>query len=411
MKRLLPILLLGILLFVLLPTVPVSAQHGDAPPLPPDAWKGIVIGKVVNQTSGETLAEPVDVMLHAWDPQNQERVMLHGKAGPDGTFRFEGVDFHQSFSYSVMATYLGASYYSQPANIQKDETSLTLDARVYDTTKDLSNIAIDQLYVLFYVKEGELGVTQFYGLSNSGKLTVKDAVTLPRDRTGTLKFHLPEQAANVKFGKDSGGRYVLLPGGFADTAPIPPGEGISQVVVEYNLPYDGKLDYSYFAPVAVKGVNLLVLEGSGLTLQGDGLTPAGERTLNDGAKFDVYKAPSLEPGESLQLTLRGKPGGETAMNSASTQNGGNPGLGIGAGALGLALLSAGIWWWRRRGDEEAEEACEDTVEGLLEEIQSLEQAYERGELPEEEYQEKRAGLRERLKGAASSSMQSPATFE
>ena len=355
MKRFLPILVIWIFSFVLFPAQRVSAQHGDYPPLPADAWKGQVSGKVVNQTSGETVAEPVEVMLHAWDPENQERLMVHGKAEPDGTFQFEDVDFHQSFSYSVMATYLGATYFSQPANVQKGETSLNLDAQVYDTTDDLSRIKIDQLHVFFYLEEGQLGVTQFYALSNSGKLTVKDVVTLPRDRTGTLKFQLPDEAQNVKFGNDSSGsRYVLLPGGFADTAPIPPGEGGSQVVVGYNLPYTGKLEYNYIAPVAVEGVSFLVLESSGLSLEGKGLTPSEERTLQDGSKFNVYKASSLKAGESIQLTLSGQPGGEAGMGTVITQNGGSTGLGIGVGVLGLALVSAGVWWWRRRGDGETE---------------------------------------------------------
>ena len=117
MKRFFPLFVICILFFVLLPVQAVRAQHGDYPPLPPDAWKGQVNGKVINQTSGKTITEPIDVMLHAWDPENQERLMVHGKAGADGAYLFEDVDFHQSFSYSVMATYLGATYYSQPANV------------------------------------------------------------------------------------------------------------------------------------------------------------------------------------------------------------------------------------------------------------------------------------------------------
>jgi hypothetical protein len=161
---------------------------------------------------------------------------------------------------------------------------------------------------------------------------------------------------------------VLLPGGFADTAPIPPGEGGSQVVVGYDLPYTGKLEYNYVAPVAVEGVSFLVLESSGLTLKGKGLTPAGEQSLEDGSKFNVYKASSLKAGESIQFTLSDQPGSETQVGAAILKNNKNQGLAVGAGVLGLALMVAGVWWWRRRGDEETEETCEDTVEGILAEI-------------------------------------------
>ncbi len=405
MKRFLSIFISWIILIVLLPVPQASAQHGDPPPLPADAWKGQVSGKVVNQTTGETVAEPVEMMLHAWDTEDQERLMLHGNAEPDGTFLFEDVDFHQSFSYSVMATYLGATYFSHPANVQKGEMSLTLDTQVYNTTDDLSSITIDQLHVLFYFEEGKFGVTQFYAISNSSLLTVKDAVSLPRDRTGSLKFHLPDEAANVKFGNDSGDRYVLLAGGFADTAPIPPGQGVSQVIVGYNLPYTGKLEYTYLAPVPVEGVSFLVLEGSGLSLEGDDLTPAGERKLEDGSKFNIYTAPSLKPGESIQLTLSGSPAGLTAMNPSSTQISPNTGLGIGAGVLGFSMMGVGVWWWRRRKEEDSVEIIEDTVEGILAEIQSLDLAKERGELTEEEYQENRTALHARLKAVADPSLQ------
>ena len=402
MKRFATFLIFSILLLSQLYAQPVSAQHGDYPPLPAGSWKGQVTGKVVNQTSGKTVAEQVEVMLHAWDPDNQERMMVHGKAEADGAFVFKDVDFHPDFSYSVMATYLGATYYSEMANVEKGETSLSIDAQVYDTTKDLSSIKINQLHVLFYIEGGQLGVTQFYALSNSGKLTVKDAVTLPRDRTGTLKFYLPEAAQNVEFGNDeSGTRYVLLPGGFADTAPIPPGEVGSQVVVGYNLPYSGKLEYTYLAPVAVEGVSFLVLQDSGLALEGKGLTLSGERTLQDGSKFNVYKAASLKAGESIQFTLSGQPGGEVQIGAASILNTGKQGLAVGAGVLGLALVGAGAWWWRRREDEggETEEISGDTVEGILAEIESLEQAFQRGELSEDGYREKRTDLRGQLKAA------------
>ena len=404
MKRVLPIFLLWILLFLLLPAQQVSAQHGEPPPLPPDAWKGQVSGKVVNQTSGETVAEAVEVMLHAWDPDDQQRMMLHGKAEPDGTFLFNDVDFHQDFSYSVMATYLGAAYFSEPGSVQKGDTSLILDARVYETTDDLSTIKIGQLDVLFYImEEGKLGISQFYAISNTGMRTVKDAVTLPRDRTGTLKFHLPDEAQNVQFGNDpSGSRYVLLPGGFADTAPLLPGGGGSRVVVAFNLPYTGKLPYTYLAPVTVDGVNFLVQQSSGLSLEGTGLEPAGEQAMEDGSKFNIYKASGLKAGESIQLLLRGGAAGGPVSSSAAAgfEKGEYTNLGIGAGVLGLILLGSGVWWWRQRGDGEVEETSEETLEGIMAEIQLLDQAYQRGELSEDEYQENRDRLREQLKAEA-----------
>jgi hypothetical protein len=315
-------------------------------------------------------------MLHVWDSNGQEMLMQHGQAEADGTFRFEDIDFHQTFVIAIMSTYQGVSYYSDTVNIQTGDNSLTMQGRVYETTNDLASISIEQLAVFLYMENGQLGITQFYLLSNSGELTVKDAVTLPRDRTGTLKFHLPDEAQNVRFGNDStGNRYVLMAGGFADTAPIPPGEGTSEIAVGYIQPFTGELSYEYIAPVTVGEINFLVLEDPGLSLEGSDLTPDGEQILQDGSKFLVYTAPSMQAGQKIQFIIRGE---ATALVQqdivplesvaiSKSKNSSRLGIGIGVGALGLALTGVGVFLWRRNGYEE-EETEEDAVEEIAAEI-------------------------------------------
>jgi hypothetical protein len=225
--------------------------------------------------------------------------------------------------------------------------------------------------------------------------TVKDAVTLPRDRTCTLKFHLPDEAQNVEFGNDtSTGRYVLLPGGFADTAPVPPGEGASQVNVAYNLPYTGKLDYIYLAQVEINRLSFLVLEGSGLSLKGRYLTPAGVRTLQDGSKFDVFTASSLKPGEIVQLTLSGKLKGGTNLNMTLAKMPANTKLGISAGILGLTLVGTGVWLLRRT---KVEKTAPMSLGELFVALEQLEDAHDRGEVAENEYREMGTELLARVK--------------
>lgn len=100
---------------------------------------------------------------------------------------------------------------------------------------------------------------------NQGDRTVKDVLELPRDRKGTLKFPLPENAKNVAFDTQEPDRFVLLPDGFADTAPLPPGSRSSQVVVRFNLSYQDQLDFLFQLPVPVDAVSLLIPEESGLS--------------------------------------------------------------------------------------------------------------------------------------------------
>ena len=51
---------------------------------------------------------------------------------------------------------------------------LDLDVPVYETTKDLSNIHVDQMHVLFDVSPDGLETKELYILSNLGDRTVKD---------------------------------------------------------------------------------------------------------------------------------------------------------------------------------------------------------------------------------------------
>ena len=60
------------------------------------------------------------------------------------------------------------------------------------------------------------------------------------DGTGVLRFTLPAGATDWRSTKDElGGRFVATADGFVDTLPLPPGQGMRQVLYRYALPYTG----------------------------------------------------------------------------------------------------------------------------------------------------------------------------
>ncbi|HEX7974950.1 MAG TPA: hypothetical protein VF498_11110 [Anaerolineales bacterium] len=387
-RRTLPVIFLFILLVVPLRTV--RAQQATPTPLPPGAWSGEVTGKIVNRTEGAAVPPDAEVMLHAWDADQNERLMEHGQAGADGNFRFENITLDPGLNYSAMADYKGVGYYAEPAQVKDRSTPLEFEVPVYETTNDLSGASIAQMHALFYVEQGQFTITQVYVLSNSGTRTITGTVTLPRNRTATLKFRLPENAENVTFEGGSSERFVLLPDGFADTAPLIPGQGSNQAIVTYNLPYDGNLDYSLVAPVAVDQVTLLAPENSGLKLEGSSLTAAGTQQGSNGSSFAVYTAQGLKPDDALSIRISGKAQAAASAGNALVNPG--KGLAVGVGVLGLVLLGVGVWWYRRPKQEGETEV--DKLEDLLSQIADLDSEYQQGGISQEDYAQERAALLE-----------------
>jgi hypothetical protein len=118
-----------------------------------------------------------------------------------------------------------------------------------------------------------------------------------------LKFWLPEEAASVSFNRDNGGCFLQYPGGFADTLPLVPGEGTSQMSVSYVLPYENGLDYSFSAPLETGSISFLAPQDLGLTLEGEGIEASGNWPMQDGTNFTVFSHAVIKPGETIRLSL------------------------------------------------------------------------------------------------------------
>ena len=104
----------------------------------------------------------------------------------------------------------------------------------------------------------------------------------------------------------------------------------------------------------------------------------------------------VAPGEAVRVSLRGRP--------ASVGSGGslppNLAIALGLGALGVALIAAGLFWFRpRKGEPEAESKSPGPDlerEGLLNAIARLDDEYAAGSIPEEAYRNRRAALKQSL---------------
>lgn len=393
MKRNALHVLIGLLAASAVMASPAFAQT-DTPPAGPT---GKVMGRIVNQNTGAAVAEELDVMLHILDQDYAEAGMLHGKSQADGTFLFTDVAFDPNSQYAVMATYEGVTYFSATAPVDMTSMQVALEVPVYESTSDLSGVQVDQMHVVFNFAEDGLETKEIYILSNTGERTVKDVYKLEGDQAASLKFPLPSGADYIFFEPDDQDRFVKFDGGFADTYPILPGSQSAQIMVSYVVPFSEGKTYTYTAPLGVARMNLLIQENTDVSLQGTGLTGPERMALQDGNSYLVYSFPSLNAGQTVEVSFVGpvesedNPGKDTTISIAG-----------GLAFLGMVIIGFGVWWWHRPENAQGEEvdvhqSGESTLDELIAEVARLDEDFEQARLSAEDHQSLRRNLMRRAK--------------
>ncbi|MEK9165062.1 MAG: hypothetical protein AAB342_06845, partial [Chloroflexota bacterium] len=386
----------------------LASAQTEAPS--PEGRTGVVIGQIANGTADGEVPGELAVMLHAWD-ENGETVMLDGVADSTGAFRFDEVPMQDGWVFAAMLTYNDVTFFSDPGQVTPNTQELLLPLQIYETASDASPIRISQLHAFFDFSPGEVLVTEVYVLSNPTDRAIMGGLKLAEGATGTLQFALPAEANKVKFESDDGARFVITPYGFADTGAVLPGEGTTQAIVSYTLPYSSGMTFTHPVNYPVEMMSAITSVDSGVALGGNGLSEAARREFESGEVLDIYSAASLPPGESLAVTLTGEPTYRAADGTTGAMA--DPslvpntlanrwGIPVAGGILGLAMIGAGVWLWRRSRMAEEEEAAaqsypENEWSNILHAIAELDEAHERGEVADAEFQPRRAELHARAK--------------
>ncbi len=375
---------------------------------PPGADRtGTVTGQIVNGTEGGKIPGGLALMLHAWD-ENGETVMLDGVADSAGAFRFDDVPMKDGWVFTAMLAYNDVTFFSEPGEVRLGMKEVTLPVTIYETASDATSVYISQLHTLLDFGPDEVIVNEIYILSNPTDRAIVGGLTLADGKTATLQFTLPAGANKVKFERDdSGSRFIVTPDGFADTGAVLPGEETTQVMLTYTLPYSSGMAISHPVNYPVAAANVMTRADSGVTLTGNGLAEARRRELAPDAVFDVYAVSALVRGESLAVTLAGEPVYRVSEEIRGTMDQAQTlapntlasrwGIPVGGGLLGLAMIGLGVWWWRRSSDKKEEDIEQEdwpgTAQSVLNVIAALDEAHERGEVSDEDYQARRAELR------------------
>jgi hypothetical protein len=339
---------------------------------------------------------------------------------PAGAFRFDEVDMEADWTFAAMLTYNDVTFFSEPAPVLPNQSEIRLPLTVYETTTDTSAVRVSQLHTFLEYVGGEVTIVELYVLSNTGDRVVAGGVTLPDGRVATLEFAVSDGANKVSFeANEAKSRFGMLDAGrFADTAPLLPGEGTAQIVVEYSLPYQTGMALAHPILYPVDGLNVIQRAEAGVTVTGPGLAAPATQTMGDGGRYAVYTSGALAIPAGLSLTLTGRPNEVSLEAAAGSDAAPVPGLSaeverlalpIAAGVLGLALIGGGAWWLRRTtrqdaepeppngGELSSEPASNDEWHHIVRALAALDAAYERGEVTDQDHAAARANLRARAR--------------
>ncbi len=376
----------------------------------PDETIGVINGKVTNK-SGGSLPAGLKVVLHVFehDPtsgQFSEIGKQETTVSADGAYSFANVSMPSSQAFYVSVDYANTTYDSEPAVPAAGQTVYDLPIDIYDTTTDSSGLLADQLHIILdYSKADVIQVVEFYVISNPGAKTV-----IPAEKGAALiTVTLPTGYTNLQFQDGQlGERYIETTGGFGDTFPIPPGDQKYQLVFAFELPYSPNFDFIEPFSLDVSSVTFMVSEG--VKANAPGILDGGLKDMGDGGgKYQLYTVGSYKTGQSLKVSVSGAPG-QVVSAAPVTGTDATRNIIIGVGALGLALVLAGGWlFWRERKQrapdeqilpEEGPNGEEEEINGdeTLDAIIALDDQYNAGNITYDAYQQRRAELKEKLKG-------------
>jgi mono/diheme cytochrome c family protein len=385
----------------------VTATPEDAAAEPPaeaetptDSKKGTVTVEMVS-ISGSPLPSGMEVSLFVFE--NMAQVYSTTLPLSDAGFA-EAVDVPMQPEQFIFATtdHEGVVYGSDIAVVEPEINAVSLAIPYYEPTTDISVLKAERLHIFFdFASEDIIQVFVLYIFSNtSEKVLAAESNDAP-----ALVFPLPDGATNLQH--DAGMEFQVadLSDGFGVLTVYPSTEQY-QILYSFEMPYDkNKVDFDL--PIALDTSAVIVMmPENGVEIESNRLMDAGMRDI-EGVSYNLYNGSNLQAGEQLDMAVSGKPKAPAVAGETSTGIDTSTGLVIGLAAFGVVLVGAGVYIWMRNRDQdddwdefEDDEAPAlpeiDNPNDLMDAIITLDDLYEKGEIPEGAYLERRAELKERL---------------
>lgn len=377
-------------------------------------------GTVINGTTSEPVTEG-EVRLRAFTVQLDEMYSETTTINEDGSFEFQVENVPSDWVFLADVAYGDLTFNSNAVQVSNIQPEAQMPLFVYNSTSDPSVVAVDRLHMILSFAENRLLVSELYVFSN-----VDSAVFVGESgdfNEGTIEVGLPAGAENVGFQRGFGTsldsfipatEFIQTGTGWADTVPLRPGSGSLNLLVSYDLPYDDSLMLAHPLPYPVSSASAIMAD-AGVTISDGSWVSQGAQTTSSGS-FLSYVNTELVGADALSLTLDGRPSQITDAqgNVLPARNQTNE-LIVGGVAL-AAMLAVGFFLvqrWRMSPVAQTDSVAipsgpvaasprpvsrpqSDNKTALLQAIADLDDAFEAGELAEDEYQQQRRELKTQL---------------
>ncbi len=368
---------------------------------------GDVEAVVANGSTGERLAnQPVRLIIF-----EQEQFVETREAETDdqGRTQFTGLPTAPTWAYVVETTYQNLTYHSEIGHFTPDSNKIELMASVYDPGANVDAVSIDRAHWLIdFTNPSFIDVGEVYSFMNSADRVFAGEKTPGSDKPAVLRIPLPENAIHINVeGETLGERFILDGATLIDTQPLPPGS--TQLFLRYSLPVEnGSATLAHQVAYPTAMLSLLVPD-TGITINAPDWRQEAPIQTQGGA-FLNYSLLDLPAGATPSAIFSGI-NEKLLTNAASNEPeqiidrnaapgvSGAPYLPWTVAGLGMLVLGGGviIGWKKHRQALAAEpELRKEQKRALIQQIATLDDAFEAGEIAEDAYRQQRHALKLQL---------------
>ncbi len=366
-----------VLTLLVVGVLPAAAQTGD----------GVIQGRVFNAIGGGNVTQQ-EVLLSVFLGEQQLDDLAPAVTDDKGSFAFTGLDIESDHVYQLTVVFQEAEYDFERFIFEEGKTVRTANLPVFNSTSSDEMIRVDQAHIIVTAKAESLEVIEWYQFVNNGNTTYVGSRETGQGARETLRFSLPEEAVDLALDTELMD-IQLAQGGFVDTVIFRP--GAKEVLFSYRI--DVTSD-SYSLPVTlhypVDSLQLMVI-GEDVDVICDQLL-LGEPLVTEEGETIQFLGSGLERDTTLDIRLSGLEDGGGGLFSWQGIV-----ILVAAHAAGLGALT--YWRRRRKARRVAVTAGDEGIAGrekLLEELARLDDAFERGDISEEDYSRERSQMKARL---------------
>ncbi len=361
-----------------------------------------VRGQVINGTDGGAVPANHPISLHVIDPLAGRVGTYDATTDGDGAFSFADVEPVDGGSYVLVMDYEDMRYSEL---VEAGDLDGGVELTVYEITRDISVISVQrQAMIIADINETgrEIQALEVLSVRNTSDRTLLPEltnITNPAD-INFLRFSLPLDATELSVQSTlPGGDTIPMGTGFALTAPVMPGE--HEITYAYRFPYQG--DSVTFSQRLIQGAERFQVLAP-VALSQIQVSPLESRPSIDvgGTPYLVWETTQIpaRQGLVLQFSQLPQPGLATRLVNQTLRA--DLWLVVIPAALALALAALLVWAWFRAprlvaavvpfaGPEQVQR------QALVRAVALLDEGYEAGQVPHDEYSQRREDLLARLR--------------